>query len=125
MSDELINETEPTTEVPVAPVEEVLETVVEEKVEEPVKEEPKLEEPVKVAPKPVKEPKPAKQEAPAVAADAADTVAVFSTRNVSWNGVGKVVTGYNIVSKVQAEKWLTRNHVRLATPEEVAKGFGL
>jgi hypothetical protein len=55
---------------------------------------------------------------------AEDSVAVFSTRNVTWNGVGKVYRGYNIVSKDAAEKWLTRDHCRIATPEEVAKGFG-
>jgi hypothetical protein len=54
-----------------------------------------------------------------------DTVAVHSTRNVTWPNVGKVYTGYNIVSKAAAEQWLKRDHVRLATPEEVAKEFGL
>lgn len=52
-----------------------------------------------------------------------ETVAVFSTKNVTWNGVGKVYRGYNIVTKEQADKWLTRDHIRLATPEEVAKEF--
>lgn len=54
-----------------------------------------------------------------------DTIAVHSTRNVTWNGVGKVYIGYNIVTKEAADKWVTRNHIRLATPEEVAKEFGL
>lgn len=53
-----------------------------------------------------------------------DTVAIHSTRNVTWSGVGKVYSGYNIVTKDQADKWLTRSHVRLATPQEVAQGFG-
>jgi len=52
------------------------------------------------------------------------TVAIHSTKNVSWSGVGKVYRGYNIVTPEQSEKWLTRNHIRLATPEEVAKEFG-
>jgi len=52
------------------------------------------------------------------------TVAIYSTKNVSWSSVGKVYRGYNIVTPDQAEKWLTRSHVRLATPEEVAKEFG-
>jgi hypothetical protein len=52
------------------------------------------------------------------------TVAIHSTKNVSWSGVGKVYRGYNIVTPEQAEKWLERNHIRLATPEEVAKEFG-
>ena len=53
------------------------------------------------------------------------TVAIYSTKNVVWEGVGKVSKGYNIVTKAQAEKWLTIKHVRLATPEEVAQEFGL
>lgn len=53
-----------------------------------------------------------------------DTVAIYSTRNVTWNGVGKVYIGYNIVDKDAADKWLSRSHTRLATPEEVAKEFG-
>ncbi len=52
------------------------------------------------------------------------TAAVYSTKNVSWSGVGKVYRGYNIVTPEQAQKWLERNHIRLATPEEVAKEFG-
>jgi len=53
-----------------------------------------------------------------------DKVAIHSTKNVTWPGVGKVYRGYNIVSKDEAEKWLTRDHCRTATPEEVAKGYG-
>lgn len=53
-----------------------------------------------------------------------ETVAVFSTKNVTWSGVGKVYRGYNIVSKEASEKWLERSHIRLATPEEVAEEFG-
>ncbi|MEY4332267.1 MAG: hypothetical protein RLZZ196_1005 [Bacteroidota bacterium] len=53
-----------------------------------------------------------------------ETVAIFSTRNVSWPEVGKVYRGYNIVSKSAADKWLTRDHIRIATPEEVAREFG-
>lgn len=52
-------------------------------------------------------------------------VAVFSTKNVDWPGVGKVVKGYNIVSKEQSEKWSTRSHIRIATPQEVAQEYGL
>jgi hypothetical protein len=52
------------------------------------------------------------------------TVAIHSTKNVIWEGVGKVEKGYNIVKKAEADKWLTRNHVRLATPEEVAREYG-
>ena len=53
------------------------------------------------------------------------TVAIYSDRNVSWIGVGKISKGYNIVTKEQSEKWLTRKHVREATPEEVASEFGV
>jgi hypothetical protein len=52
------------------------------------------------------------------------TVAIHSTKNVIWEGVGKVEKGYNIVSKAEAERWLTRSHIRLATPEEVAREYG-
>ena len=54
-----------------------------------------------------------------------ETVAIYSDRNVSWVGVGKIVKGYNIVTPAQAKQWLTRNHVREATPEEVASQFGV
>ena len=53
-----------------------------------------------------------------------ETVALYSTKNVTWSTVGKVYRGYNIVDKNDAEKWLTRSHIRVATPEEVAKEFG-
>ena len=53
-----------------------------------------------------------------------ETVALYSTKNVTWSEVGKVYRGYNIVEKDAAEKWLTRSHIRIATPEEVAKEFG-
>jgi hypothetical protein len=53
-------------------------------------------------------------------------VALFSTRNVSWSEIGsKVCRGYNIVKPELADKWLTKDFIRLATPEEVAKEFGL
>jgi hypothetical protein len=57
-------------------------------------------------------------------AEKKETVALYSTKNVTWSEVGKVYRGYNIVSKDAAEKWLTRSHIRTATPEEVAKEFG-
>jgi hypothetical protein len=52
-----------------------------------------------------------------------ETVAIHSTRNVSWSGVGTIQKGYNIVTGAQAEKWLTRKHVRSATPQEVAQEY--
>lgn len=65
-------------------------------------------------------PKPAK---PVVTVD--DAVAIYSTRNMHWEGVGKISKGYNIVSKEASEKWLTKANIRLADPKEVAKGYGL
>jgi hypothetical protein len=56
--------------------------------------------------------------------DEKETIAIYSTKNVSWSGVGKVSKGYNIVTKGNSKKWLERNHVRIATPEEVAREFG-
>lgn len=53
-----------------------------------------------------------------------EMVALHSTKNVTWTGVGKVYRGYNIVEKEAADQWLTRSHIRVATPEEVAKEFG-
>ena len=54
-----------------------------------------------------------------------ETVALFSTRNVLWEGVGEIKKGYNIVDKTKAEEWLKRDHVRTATPEEVAEEYGV
>jgi hypothetical protein len=67
----------------------------------------------------------AKKPAAAKASSKKDTVAVYSTRNVTWPNVGKVYTGYNIVTKEASDKWNTRDHIRIATPEEVAREFGL
>lgn len=53
------------------------------------------------------------------------TVALHSTKNVFWPEIGKLSFGYNIVEKDIADKWLTRSHVRIATPEELAREFGV
>jgi hypothetical protein len=54
-----------------------------------------------------------------------EKVALFSTRNVHWVSVGKVTKGYNIVSRSQADQWLTRtDHIRLVEPNEVSKELG-
>jgi hypothetical protein len=66
-------------------------------------------EPRKAAAKPVKDEK---------------TVAIKSTKNVSWVGVGKVSKGINIVSQKEADQWLTRDHITLVTPEQVKSEFG-
>jgi len=54
-----------------------------------------------------------------------DKVAIYSTKNVRWEEAnGAVYRGVNIVTKDQAAKWLTRSHIRTATPEEVQKVLG-
>lgn len=69
--------------------------------------------------KPKKEVKPEPKTANAV-----EKVAIRSSKNVVWQGVGKVVKGINIVTKDQAAQWMTRNHIELVAPEDVAKEFG-
>jgi hypothetical protein len=71
----------------------------------------------KAAPKKPAAPKPAKP--------LTDDVAIYSSRNMHWEGVGKISKGFNIVTKEAAEKWLTKGNIRLADPKEVAKGYGL
>jgi hypothetical protein len=56
--------------------------------------------------------------------DLSEKVAIHSTKSVRWEEVGAISKGYNIVTKAQADKWLSRSHVRIATPEEVKKAFG-
>ena len=65
-----------------------------------------------------------KESAKPKAAKEKNTVALYSTRNVTWSGVGQVSRGYNIVTKEAADKWIRRDHIRIATPEEVARDFG-
>jgi hypothetical protein len=52
-----------------------------------------------------------------------EKVAVYSVKNLHWNGVGELEKGYNILSKEDSEKWLTNKSVRLALPDEVAKFY--
>ncbi len=123
MSDELINEEEQFLALHAEEAEEIAAKKEAEATEEVAEEK---EEPVLVEEKvfDVAEEKPAKA-AKTEKKSAEKTVALLSTRNVNWNGVGSVQVGYNIVTEEQAEKWLTRNHITLATPEDVAKGYGL
>jgi hypothetical protein len=122
-----------------APVVEAPVEHVEEPVAEPVVEAPAVEEPVVSAPA-VEEPVQALgfTETGAIGSMAADgpsktinsevnlsgKVALYSTKSVRWEEVGSLSRGYNIVTQKQADKWLTRSHVRIATPEEVQKAFG-
>jgi hypothetical protein len=121
---------EPVAEPVVEPAAEpVVEAVVEAPVAEAVVEAPAAEEPVQslgftetgaigsmAADGPSKKVK--------AEVDLSEKVAVHSTKSVRWEEVGSISKGYNIVTKAQADKWLTRSHVRLATPEEVQKAFG-
>lgn len=50
-----------------------------------------------------------------------EIVAVYSTRNVTWVGVGRVLTGLNLLPKSEADQWLTRDHCRKADASEVSK----
>ena len=52
-------------------------------------------------------------------------VAIYSEKNMAWMSIGRIVKGYNIVTKEASEKWITRKGVRKATPEEVANHYGL
>lgn len=121
---------EPVVEPVVEPVAEpVVEAVVEAPVAEAVVEAPAAEEPVQslgftktgaigsmAADGPKRSIKPE--------ASLSDKVAIHSSKSVRWEEVGAISKGYNIVTKAQADKWLTRSHVRIATPEEVKKAFG-
>lgn len=53
-----------------------------------------------------------------------EKVALWSNKNIRWTGVGTLSKGYNIVTKEAAEKWLTRDGIREASPEEVATYYG-
>ena len=53
-----------------------------------------------------------------------DKMALYSERNLHWNGVGALVKGYNIVTKEDSVKWLTHKAVREASPKEVARYYG-
>jgi hypothetical protein len=51
-------------------------------------------------------------------------IALWSDKNIRWTGVGTLAKGYNIVNKEAADKWLVREGIREATPEEVATHYG-
>lgn len=53
-----------------------------------------------------------------------EKIALYSERNLHWNGVGALEKGYNIVTKEASVKWLTHKAVREASPKEVAKHYG-
>jgi hypothetical protein len=66
----------------------------------------------------VKETKPAKQKVTEPITKE-EKVALFSVGNKYWYGVGRLSNGYNIVTKAEADQWITDSDVRIATPEEV------
>lgn len=55
----------------------------------------------------------------------ANKTALYSNRNIYWNQVGRLKKGYNIVNDMHVEKWMTLKGVRVATPEEVAREYGV
>lgn len=59
-----------------------------------------------------------------VVKEAIDTVALNSNRNISWDGVGRLKKGINIVTAEEAAKWTELKGVELVSPEQVAKEFG-
>lgn len=72
--------------------------------------------PAKVQTTPKPEPRPEMDET---------KVALYVSRNLAWNGVGKLSQGFNFVSREVADKWLTLRAVREASPEEVASHYGI
>lgn len=64
------------------------------------------------------------KEEKAVAENPKEKMALYSERNLHWNGVGALVKGYNIVTKEESVKWLTHKAVREASPKEVARHYG-
>jgi hypothetical protein len=53
-----------------------------------------------------------------------EKIALWSNKNIRWSDVGELKKGYNIVTEGASEKWLSRDGIRKATPEEIATYFG-
>jgi hypothetical protein len=66
-----------------------------------------------------------KKEKPVEPKQGKEKVAIKSTKNVSWMGVGQVKLGINYVSAEEAKEWSKRDHITVLKPEEVAKEYGL
>jgi hypothetical protein len=49
---------------------------------------------------------------------------VHSQRNATWEGVGKVYKGHNLVTEDQGRLWLSRAFIRISTEEEAVQEFG-
>jgi len=54
----------------------------------------------------------------------AEMVALYSSKNLFKYNLGELSVGYNIVSKEDAENWLSHKAVRVAEPEEIAAYYG-
>jgi hypothetical protein len=63
------------------------------------------------------------RKSPKVTPEKNNKVAIYSSKNLYWGEVGRLLKGYNIVTAEQAEQWLTTKHTRIATPEEVAGAY--
>ena len=50
-------------------------------------------------------------------------VCVYSQKNISVPGLGKLLRGYQMVEKSLADQWAEKPYARIATPEEVAREF--
>ncbi len=72
----------------------------------------------------VKETKQTKAEKEEALEIPAEKMALYSERNLHWNGVGALEKGYNIVTKEASVKWLAHKAVREASPKEVARHYG-
>jgi hypothetical protein len=70
----------------------------------------------------VAEPKPKK---PKKKESTEEKVALYSAKNLSWKGVGKLKYGFNFVNEEVSVKWLKQKAVRLAEPKEVADHYGV
>lgn len=73
--------------------------------------------PIEEFPNQENKPKPVKE--------SGEKIAIHSSRNIYWAGVGEIKSGYNIVTREASEIWLTRKQIRLATPQEIAKHYGI
>lgn len=49
-----------------------------------------------------------------------EKVALWSNKNIRWEEVGTLKKGYNIVHKEASKRWLTKEGIRTATPDEIA-----
>lgn len=54
-----------------------------------------------------------------------EKVALYVNHPVYWPDMGRLNKGYTLVNAHVADQWVSRGWARLATPEEVAKAFGV